>query len=401
MGRALTIFFGLLAFGLLVYVCLGHQGEIQREIADNARSALVTRGHEFAQVSAAGQTIVLRGTAESPAQRLAAEQTVLAVPGVEAVDNQIVLLADVPLPGPDSSPMVSQTSAGGEAAGGEIFEASNEPPTNPSPVVAPPVVESLLIELNGDEQTLRVAGLALQDDLAEPGSIVRREALLEIVGTALPDWTLSSDLEPAANVPTEFDVSVKEILPALAGANRAQLEIDDTQIRVDAEYGTFADRSTLEGLLTTLKTSDVAGSRELSWTIDSPDPIPEPAPELDGCQQAFDELLAADSIKFTTNLADIRPASRGLLDKLVEVARDCKVTIEIEGHTDSRGSVETNLELSQARADRVRSYLIDNGVDGTRISARGLGSQRPIADNNTVNGRQANRRIEFRVQRPE
>ena len=401
MGRALTIFFGLLAFGLLVYVCLGHQGEIQREIADNARSALVTRGHEFAQVSAAGQTIVLRGTAESPAQRLAAEQTVLAVPGVEAVDNQIVLLADVPLPGPDSSPMVSQTSAGGEAAGGEIFEASNEPPTNPSPVVAPPVVESLLIELNGDEQTLRVAGLALQDDLAEPGSIVRREALLEIVGTALPDWTLSSDLEPAANVPTEFDVSVKEILPALAGANRAQLEIDDTQIRVDAEYGTFADRSTLEGLLTTLKTSEVAGSRELSWTIDSPDPIPEPAPELDGCQQAFDELLAADSIKFTTNLADIRPASRGLLDKLVEVARDCKVTIEIEGHTDSRGSVETNLELSQARADRVRSYLIDNGVDGTRISARGLGSQRPIADNNTVNGRQANRRIEFRVQRPE
>ena len=401
MGRALTIFFGLLAFGLLVYVCLGHQGEIQREIADNARSALVTRGHEFAQVSAAGQTIVLRGTAESPAQRLAAEQTVLAVPGVEAVDNQIVLLADVPLPGPDSSPMVSQTSAGGEAAGGEIFEASNEPPTNPSPVVAPPVVESLLIELNGDEQTLRVAGLALQDDLAEPGSIVRREALLEIVGTALPDWTLSSDLEPAANVLTEFDVSVKEILPALAGANRAQLEIDDTQIRVDAEYGTFADRSTLEGLLTTLKTSEVAGSRELSWTIDSPDPIPEPAPELDGCQQAFDELLAADSIKFTTNLADIRPASRGLLDKLVEVARDCKVTIEIEGHTDSRGSVETNLELSQARADRVRSYLIDNGVDGTRISARGLGSQRPIADNNTVNGRQANRRIEFRVQRPE
>ena len=401
MGRALTIFFGLLAFGLLVYVCLGHQGEIQREIADNARSALVTRGHEFAQVSAAGQTIVLRGTAESPAQRLAAEQTVLAVPGVEAVDNQIVLLADVPLPGPDSSPMVSQTSASGEAAGGEIFEASNEPPTNPSTVVAPPVVESLLIELNGDEQTLRVDGLALQDNLAEPGSRVRREALLEIVGTALPDWTLSSDLEPAANVLTEFDVSVKEILPALAGANRAQLEIDDTQIRVDAEYGTFADRSTLEGLLTTLKTSDVAGSRELSWTIDSPDPIPEPAPELDGCQQAFDELLAADSIKFTTNLADIRPASRGLLDKLVEVARDCKVTIEIEGHTDSRGSVETNLELSQARADRVRSYLIDNGVDGTRISARGLGSQRPIADNNTVNGRQANRRIEFRVQRPE
>ena len=411
MGRALTIFFGLLAFGLLVYICLGHQGEIQREIADNARVALVTRGHEFAQVSAAGQTIVLRGTAESPAQRLAAEQTVLAVPGVEAVDNQIVLLADVPPPGPDSSPMVSQASSASsgssgssdkEATVGEIFEASNEPPTNPSPVPTPePIVESLLIELSGAEQTLRVDGLALEDGLAEPGTTVRREALREMVGAALPGWTISGDLEPGANLATEFEVSVQEILPALAGANRAQLEIDATQISIDADYDTFADRSALEGVLTSLKTSEFAGSRELSWSIDSPEPVPEPDPKLDGCQQAFDELLAADSIKFTTNLADIRPASLGLLNKLVDVARDCKATIEIEGHTDSRGSVETNLELSQARADRVRSYLIDNGVDGARISARGLGSQRPIADNNTVNGRQANRRIEFRVQRPE
>ena len=81
------------------------------------------------------------------------------------------------------------------------------------------------------------------------------------------------------------------------------------------------------------------------------------------------------------------------------MATGCEVSIEIEGHTDSRGSVALNKALSQARADTVRSYLIDNGVGAARINARGLGSERPIADNNTINGRQANRRIEFRVQR--
>ena len=142
-------------------------------------------------------------------------------------------------------------------------------------------------------------------------------------------------------------------------------------------------------------------SSALTWTLDSPDPAPPSQAEVDGCQKAFDELLGADSIMFTTNRADIRRGSIGLLDQLVEVASDCDVNIAIEGHTDSRGSVELNNALSQARADSVRGYLIDNGVDAERISAKGFGSAQPIADNNTIGGRQANRRIEFRVQRTE
>ena len=108
MGRALTIFFGLLAFGLLVWVCLGHQDVIQREIADNARAALAADGHEFVRASAVGQTVVLSGTAESASQRTAAESSVAAVPGVRHIDNKIALLADVPPPGPDSKPIVRE-----------------------------------------------------------------------------------------------------------------------------------------------------------------------------------------------------------------------------------------------------------------------------------------------------
>jgi len=78
MGRALTIFFGLLAFGLLVWVCLGHREGIQKEIADNARAALVADGHGFARASADGQTVVLQGTANTAEQRDAAGRTAAA-----------------------------------------------------------------------------------------------------------------------------------------------------------------------------------------------------------------------------------------------------------------------------------------------------------------------------------
>jgi len=129
MGRALTIFFGLLAFALLIWVCLGHREGIQREIADNAKAALLADGHEFARASAVGQTVVLSGTAATAAQRAAAEVTAAAVPGVVEVDNQIALLADVPPPGPDSSPIVQEPVT--EAP--QVVEVAAEPIPEPIP----------------------------------------------------------------------------------------------------------------------------------------------------------------------------------------------------------------------------------------------------------------------------
>jgi outer membrane protein OmpA-like peptidoglycan-associated protein len=71
------------------------------------------------------------------------------------------------------------------------------------------------------------------------------------------------------------------------------------------------------------------------------------------------------------------------------------VVVTITGHTDSDGSEEANLALSQARVDAVRDWIIDNGGDGDRVIAVGLGESDPIADNSTPEGRQQNRRVEF------
>jgi outer membrane protein OmpA-like peptidoglycan-associated protein len=67
----------------------------------------------------------------------------------------------------------------------------------------------------------------------------------------------------------------------------------------------------------------------------------------------------------------------------------------IEGHTDNVGSDETNLNLSQRRANSVQSYLVSQGVNAARLSSSGLGEGSPVADNDTDTGRQQNRRVEL------
>jgi OOP family OmpA-OmpF porin len=73
------------------------------------------------------------------------------------------------------------------------------------------------------------------------------------------------------------------------------------------------------------------------------------------------------------------------------------LALEIQGHADSTGSEDANQILSQARADAVLTYLVDAGVNPERLTALGFGSSIPTADNDTPDGQQANRRIEFAI----
>jgi OOP family OmpA-OmpF porin len=87
--------------------------------------------------------------------------------------------------------------------------------------------------------------------------------------------------------------------------------------------------------------------------------------------------------------------------KLNDVAKALKdqgyKAIVVEGHTDSRGSDENNMKLSQRRADSVRSHLITQGITADKITAVGWGESRPVADNDTAEGRANNRRVELVV----
>jgi outer membrane protein OmpA-like peptidoglycan-associated protein len=104
------------------------------------------------------------------------------------------------------------------------------------------------------------------------------------------------------------------------------------------------------------------------------------------------------NITFDTNRANIKPNFYPVLDDVARVlAKYDKTYIEVQGHTDSVGSNETNQQLSKHRAASVASALRTRGVNGARISSVGFGESMPIASNDTTYGREQNRRVEIKI----
>ena len=124
--------------------------------------------------------------------------------------------------------------------------------------------------------------------------------------------------------------------------------------------------------------------------------------EVKACQTRLNQIMTGKTILFRTNKANIKRASFSLLNNIVVAIKGCKgkvenTTIEVSGHTDSVGSDAYNLQLSQRRANAVRTYLARKGVDQTMITSKGYGETQPVASNANAKGRSQNRRITFSV----
>jgi outer membrane protein OmpA-like peptidoglycan-associated protein len=102
------------------------------------------------------------------------------------------------------------------------------------------------------------------------------------------------------------------------------------------------------------------------------------------------------NVTFATNSSDLSPAFFDVLNSVGKVLGEFnKTVVEVAGHTDSTGSDAYNQSLSERRAGSVSSYLTSQGVAQQRIITVGMGESRPVADNTTESGRQANRRVEI------
>lgn len=121
------------------------------------------------------------------------------------------------------------------------------------------------------------------------------------------------------------------------------------------------------------------------------------------CQEIFNDLKGDNKINFIVNRAEIRGAkSFDLLNSLASAAKQCAAfRVAISGHTDSDGDDAYNQLLSEARANNVVAYLVNNGVELNRMTAEGSGENAPLADNATAEGKAQNRRIEFVVTKAE
>jgi outer membrane protein OmpA-like peptidoglycan-associated protein len=122
-----------------------------------------------------------------------------------------------------------------------------------------------------------------------------------------------------------------------------------------------------------------------------PDEIPEEIKKFEGTLKG---------IYFDVSKATVKSKSRSVLDGAASTLNKYpKIRVEISGHTDSTGSRDYNMTLSKDRADAVRAFLVNKGVEESRIETRGAGPDEPIDSNKTRAGRSQNRRIEFRILR--
>ncbi len=148
--------------------------------------------------------------------------------------------------------------------------------------------------------------------------------------------------------------------------------------------------------------------RDEDTIIDKQDACPDKPgeasedPARHGCPKpklTREKIEIIERVEFEVDKAVLLPDSKKILDDVARVILDHPEIekVIVEGHTDSTATPSYNLKLSKARAKAVREYLIGQGVDGKILTSKGYGQTKPIASNDTDEGRQENRRVEFKV----
>lgn len=120
--------------------------------------------------------------------------------------------------------------------------------------------------------------------------------------------------------------------------------------------------------------------------------------DLQASQTSRGIVLTLDDVLFDTGRAELKPGARRSLDQIAQfLAQNPERRVQVEGFTDSQGSNDFNLELSQSRADAVAMAIIQRGIDAQRVRAMGYGEEFPVASNTETGSRQLNRRVEIVV----
>jgi OmpA-OmpF porin, OOP family len=127
-------------------------------------------------------------------------------------------------------------------------------------------------------------------------------------------------------------------------------------------------------------------------------PILSEPPATKLAQQA---IVLSQQVQFETGTAVLRPESDRVLSEVARILADHPEVelLEVQGHTDEVGTPDYNRQLGQSRATSVVDWLVQHGVKRERLAPKGYGSDRPIADNTSEEGRQKNRRVEFKILR--
>ena len=253
-----------------------------------------------------------------------------------------------------------------------------------------------LLALNALAADALAAGAAVRD-AAAPGQVVvsgvvpdesTRQAILakvrELYGA---DRVVDQVGVDQLVAPPHWSQNVQKLIsPELKRVSRGQLKISGNVVDVSGEVANEAQRQQV--------VSHLSAQLNPTYTVRNGLRVAAAG------QEVVDAALADRTIEFEPGNSTLTPAGRQVLDRLLPVLQQLPDRkFEVIGHTDASGSRAQNIALSAARADAVKTYLVSQGVAPRLVQTSAAGPDRPIASNDTPEGRARNRRIEFRVMR--
>ena len=226
---------------------------------------------------------------------------------------------------------------------------------------------------------LRIGGATVSAD--------HEAALLRLVDEQFKSADAQTEFRSAIGMTPDWETVSTRLLYLVAATNSANALLDADGVEI---HGTTPNSANFENRLTFLQ-SAMTAEKDLIADVLAVDMTP-----LDTlCRRAFDSLNT-QAIRFRQASDSIRRSSYPVLHRLVEFAFNCrKQKLVIAGHSDATGNEAWNLKLSRARAQAVADHLAQKGISPNRLLVAGFGSSLPIADNDTVQGREQNRRIEI------
>ena len=203
-----------------------------------------------------------------------------------------------------------------------------------------------------------------------------------------------------ADLPVDWPVRVLTGLEALTMLTNGVVRVTPDELSVHGVSNREMAGSDIASLLAAKLGEGESFDLEIDYR--APPPPVETGLDPESCEEALSKAQDGGKIAFEPGSATIAAESLGTMNRIAEILSDCgELRLEIQGHTDSQGRESMNQQLSQARAQSVLNELRARRVLTSTYVATGYGETRPIADNDTEEGREANRRIEFRLIRPE
>jgi OOP family OmpA-OmpF porin len=280
----------------------------------------------------------------------------------------------------------------------------------------------------GDLTAALPVGIALTADLPPPPTLNSEPDIPEFVATLSPEGAvqlrgrlgdavmretatslalasfgtrsvrMAARLDP--NVPPDWAVRVFAALEALAQLSNGAVTVTPDRIIVSGRTGSVDTSATVAALLTDKLGADAGFDLDIAY-VERLDPA-NAIPTAEECAAGITEIIGDRKITFEPASATLDASAEDILDELAELLRECgDMALEIGGHTDSQGREIMNQQLSQERAQAVLDGLRDRLVPVRDYTVVGYGETQPIADNDTEEGREINRRIEFRLILPE